>query len=80
MLVCLALQSAQQRQHCDSMQALQVKVAKSVEVARRYRRVLWYSLFVAVYLVVLYLQVGPDPVQVCFWLLWYLHVLLQVQV
>lgn len=38
------------------VQALQVKVAKSVEVARRYRRVLWYSLFVAAYLIVLYLQ------------------------
>ena len=38
------------------VEALQVKIAKSVEVARRYRRVLWYSLFVTVYLVVLYLQ------------------------
>lgn len=38
------------------VQALQLKVAKSVDIARRYRRVLWYSLFVAVYLVVLYLQ------------------------
>lgn len=37
--------------------ALQAKIVKSVEVARRYRRVLWYSLFVAVYLTVLYLQV-----------------------
>jgi hypothetical protein len=40
----------------EVLKALQVKVAKSVEVARRYRRVLWYSLFVALYLVVLYLQ------------------------
>lgn len=38
------------------VQALQLKVAKSVDIARRYRRVLWYSLFVAMYLVVLYLQ------------------------
>jgi hypothetical protein len=38
------------------IQALQLKVTKSVDIARRYRRVLWYSLFVAVYLVVLYLQ------------------------
>jgi hypothetical protein len=36
--------------------ALQQKVSKSVEVARRYRRVLWYSIFVLVYLTVLYLQ------------------------
>lgn len=36
--------------------ALQQRVAKSVEVARRYRRVLWYSIFVLVYLIVLYLQ------------------------
>ena len=38
---------------------VQVKVAKSVEVARRYRHVLWYSVFVAVYLIVLYLQARP---------------------
>jgi hypothetical protein len=38
------------------VEALQLKVAKSVEVARRYRRVIWYSLFVTVYLIILYLQ------------------------
>lgn len=38
------------------VQALQLKVAKSVDIATRYRRVLWYSVFVTVYLVVLYLQ------------------------
>eukprot|EP00892_Ulva_mutabilis_P009550 jgi/Ulvmu1/6968/UM033_0025.1 len=38
------------------VQALQLKVAKSVDIATRYRRVLWYSLFVTVYLIVLYLQ------------------------
>lgn len=38
------------------VQALQLKVAKSVDIATRYRRVLWYSLFVTIYLVVLYLQ------------------------
>ena len=37
-----------------------MKVAKSVEVARRYRHVLWYSVFVAVYLIVLYLQARPQ--------------------
>jgi hypothetical protein len=36
--------------------ALQQRVSKSVEVARRYRRVLWYTIFVLVYLTVLYLQ------------------------
>jgi hypothetical protein len=38
------------------VEALQLKVAKSVEVARRYRRVIWYSLFVTVYLIILYFQ------------------------
>jgi len=39
------------------IQALQLKVYKTVEVTQRYRRVFWYSLFVAAYLIILYLQV-----------------------
>lgn len=36
--------------------AVQQKVAAAVEMARKYRHVAWYSLFVAAYMVVLYLQ------------------------
>lgn len=32
----------------------------AVEMSRKYRHVAWYSLFVAAYMVVLYLQVGRD--------------------
>ncbi|KAL3141617.1 hypothetical protein ABBQ32_004857 [Trebouxia sp. C0010 RCD-2024] len=37
-------------------QAVQEKVAAAVETQRKYKHVLWYSLFVAAYLIVLYLQ------------------------
>jgi hypothetical protein len=40
----------------EVLKALHLKVAKSVDIARRYRRVLWYSLFVALHFIVLYLQ------------------------
>ncbi|GLC46896.1 hypothetical protein PLESTM_001942200 [Pleodorina starrii] len=36
--------------------AVQQKVAAAVEMSRKYRHVAWYSLFVAAYMVVLYLQ------------------------
>ena len=36
--------------------AVQQKVAAAVETSRKYRHVAWYSLFVAVYMIVLYLQ------------------------
>lgn len=36
--------------------AVQQKVAAAVEMSRKYRHVLWYSIFVAAYMVVLYLQ------------------------
>ncbi|KAK9804279.1 hypothetical protein WJX72_004431 [[Myrmecia] bisecta] len=37
-------------------QAVQEKVAAAVETQRKYKHVLWYSLFVAAYLIVLFLQ------------------------
>ncbi|KAL6750531.1 hypothetical protein V8C86DRAFT_2809369 [Haematococcus lacustris] len=40
----------------DIAKAVQQKVAAAVEMSRKYRHVAWYSLFVAAYICVLYLQ------------------------
>lgn len=42
----------------EIVQEIQRHVAASVETFRNYRHVTWYTAFVAIYLVVLYFQVG----------------------